>query len=105
MTVCANHLLNWVVKWLEEGLGHFYNGCRYDLFLVALKKLLLLMRQDLYLFKVGLTGSLSENTLVFTTWSGQLVSHCWIVLRHCRDSLGLVVFNFEIKLLERVKQV
>lgn len=80
MTVSANHFLNRVVKWLKEGLGHLYNGCRYDLLLVTLKKLLLLMSQDLNFFKVRLTGSLSEDTFVLTAWSGQLVSHGWIVL-------------------------
>ena len=105
MTVSANHFLNRVVKWLKEGLGHLYDGSRYDLLLVTLKKLLLLMSQDLNFFKVRLTGSLSEDTFVLTAWSGQLVSHGWIVLGHRRDRLGLIILNFKIKLLERVKQV
>ena len=80
MAVRANHLLDSVIKWLEEGVWHLDDSSRDDLLLITLKELLLLVSQDLDSFKVGLTGALSENALVLAARSVGKVSHGRVVL-------------------------
>ena len=103
MAVSPDDLLDRIVEGFEERIGHFDNGCRYNLLLLALEQLLLLMSQDLYLFEVRLTGALPEHTLVLATRPAGHVTHRSVIEGSGRQIVRLVVLNLKIEALERIK--
>ena len=105
VAIRPDHLLNSVVKWLEERLRHLDDGGRDNLFLLSLQEFLLLMGLDLDTLEVGFASSLPQHALIFTAWPVGQVPHWRIILRHGRDGLLLVVLDLEVEHLKRIKDV